>query len=185
MCKSQNVRREDDYPGDGQKTTGATSSMLKVGNPPIATHVPNLTAPTGLADHKEGMGKSNGGDRHCVPVAQVSCPQRGQLCHAVVGLEIVVDLVVDQVVFESPDMHKTPGPPHPRGILVVKGGQPQELLGGQVENQLPAVHKERSRVFKREEVERISRIVHYALLTKEALKQKYNFFYSTKSKHLE
>ena len=140
--------------------------MLKVGNPPIPTQVPNLTAPTGLADHKEGMGKSNGGDRHCVPVAQVSCPQRGQLCHAVVGLEIVVNLVV-----ESPNMHKTPGPPHPRGILVVEGGQPQELLGGQVENQLPAVHKERSRVFKREEVERISRIVHYALLAKEALKQ--------------
>ena len=178
MCKSQNIRWEDDYPGDGQKTTGATSSMLKVGNPAIPTQVPNLTAPTGLADHKEGMGKSKGGDRHCVPVAQVSCPQRGQLCHAVIGLEIVVDLVVDQDVFESPDMHKTPGPPHPRGILVVKGGQPQELLGRQVENQLPAVHKERSWGFKREEVERISWIVHYALLAKEALKQKYNFFLS-------
>ena len=150
--------------------------MVKVGNPPIPTQVPNLTAPTGLADHKEWMGKSKGGDRHCVPVAQVSCPQRGQLCHAVVGLEVVVDLVLDQEVFESPDMHKTPGPPHPRGILVVKGGQPQELLGRQVENQLPAVHKERSRVFKREEVERISRIVHYALLAKGALKQKYMFY---------
>ena len=178
MCKGQNVGREDDYPGDGQKTTGATSSMLKVGNPAIPTQVPNLTAPTGLADHKEWMGKSKGGDRHCVPVAQVSCPQRGQLCHAVVGLEIVVNLVVHQEVFESPDKHKTPRPPHPRGILVVEGGQPQELLGRQVENQLPAVHKERSRVFKREEVERISRIVHYALLAKEALKQKYNFFLS-------
>ena len=96
MCKSQNIRWEDDYPGDGQKTTGATSSMLKVGNPPIPTQVPNLTAPTGLADHKEWMGKSKGGDRHCVPVAQVSCPQRGQLCHAVIGLEVVVDLVVDK-----------------------------------------------------------------------------------------
>ena len=159
--------------------------MLKVGNPPIPTHVPNLTAPTGLADHKEGMGKSKGGDRHCVPVAQVSCPQRGQLCHAVVGLEVVVDLVLDQEVLESPDMHKTPGSSHPSSILVVKGSQPQELLGRQVENQLPAVHKERSWGFKREEVERISRIVHYALLAKEALKQKYNFFYPTKSKHLE
>ena len=90
-------------------------------------------------------------------------------------------LVVDHEVFESPDMHKTTGPPHPRGILVVKGGQPQELLGRQVENQLPAAHKERSRVFKREEVERISRIVHYALLAKEALKQKKMIFLSNQA----